>query len=142
MSSRYISKDLREKVFKVAQYRCGYCLTPQRLVGPILEIDHLIPVSLGGTSEEKNLWVACPNCNGGKSSRIEVIDPLSADSVPLFNPRQDNWEEHFVWSDEGTKIIGISAIGRATVTALKMNRPENIVTRELWVAVGWHPPKN
>jgi hypothetical protein len=30
--------------------------------------------------------------------------------------------------------------GRATVDALKLNNPEIVAARVLWVGAGWHPP--
>ncbi len=39
---------------------------------------------------------ACFHCNRQKSNKITVIDPESHDENPLFNPRQDNWKEHFI----------------------------------------------
>jgi hypothetical protein len=47
MSRTYVSKELRERVAAQALYRCGYCLTAQAIVGAPMEIDHLIPESLG-----------------------------------------------------------------------------------------------
>ncbi len=34
-----------------------------------LEIEHLVPLSKGGTNEERNLWLACPICNEAKSGQ-------------------------------------------------------------------------
>jgi 5-methylcytosine-specific restriction endonuclease McrA len=58
MSQTYIPKELRVRVAQAAQYRCGYCLTGAAIVGSPLEIDHLLPESLGGKTEEANLWLA------------------------------------------------------------------------------------
>jgi hypothetical protein len=41
--------------------------------------------------------------------------------VLLFNPRKDHWETHFGWSNDGRRVKGRTAIGRATVDALDMN---------------------
>lgn len=38
-----------------ARYRCGYCQTAEAIVGTPMEIDHIIPESLGGLTEEDNL---------------------------------------------------------------------------------------
>lgn len=140
MSSHYIPKPVRHSVAKAANYRCGYCLTPQSIVGPLLEIDHIIPEALGGTADEDNLWLACPTCNGAKSDRIQAIDPESGENVSFFNPRLDSWTEHFIWLNEGAVIAGLTPKGRATVTALNMNHPDIVAARQLWVTVGWHPP--
>ena len=59
--------------------------------------------------------------------------------TPLFNPRQQSWVEHFAWSEDSTEIIGLTACGRATVEALKMNNLRMVRARRLWASVGWHP---
>ena len=122
MPSR-ISPALRERVAAAARYRCGYCLTSQRVVGPLLEIDHIIPESRGGASAEDNLWLACPPCNGHKSDQVEAVDPETGQTVPLFNPRTQRWQDHFTWMEDGAVILGITATGRATVSALQVNPP-------------------
>jgi len=35
-----------------------------------LEIEHIIPLAMGGTDEESNLWLACPICNAHKSAAL------------------------------------------------------------------------
>lgn len=140
MSSQYIPKDIRRRVAKAARYRCGYCLTAQTIIGPLLEIDHIIPEAQGGSSNEENLWLACPLCNASKSDRVMVLDSETSVTVPLFNPRQDIWIDHFRWLEDGTIIHGLTAIGRATVETLNMNHPDVVVARQLWVTAGWHPP--
>jgi hypothetical protein len=62
------------------------------------------------------------------------------DLVPLFNPRTQVWAEHLVWSDNGVEIIGLTPVGRATVSALKLNQPFMLRARRRWVMAGWHPP--
>ncbi len=140
MSAGRIPATVRRRVAAEAQYRCGYCHTSQAVVGPLLEIDHLVPESRGGSSDASNLWLACPLCNGAKADRLEAIDPIGGVPVRLFNPRLDRWSEHFEWSAEGTMIKGVTAIGRATVMALKLNALSQVEVRRLWVEAGWHPP--
>jgi 5-methylcytosine-specific restriction endonuclease McrA len=117
-------------------------LTPEALVGAPLEIDHLLPVSLGGLTVEANLWLACSLCNRYKGSQLVVLDPITRDLVPLFNPRRQVWREHFTWTESGDRIVGLTRIGRATLIALVLNRPSRVHTRRLWVSAGWHPPKD
>lgn len=140
MSQTRISPAVRQRVAAASRYRCGYCLTSQRIIGPLLEIDHYLPESKGGSSDEANLWLACPMCNSHKADRITALDPASETEVPIFNPRQQRWDAHFVWEERGTIVRGITSIGRATVQALQMNHPDVVAARQLWVAVGWHPP--
>lgn len=140
--TEHIPKGLRERVAAQAQHRCGYCLTSETIVGAPMEIDHIIPRSLGGLTAEENLWLACPLCNEHKGIRTVALDPLTGEMVPLFNPRRQIWGEHFAWTATGDRIIGLTAIGRATVIALHLNRSSLVKARQGWVAVGWHPPKD
>lgn len=139
--SEYISKPLRKGVTVQARHRCGYCLTSEAIVGTPMEIDHIVPRSLGGLTEEDNLWLACSLCNENKGIRTVALDPLTGEMAPLFNPRRQVWQEHFAWIAEGDRIIGLTAIGRATVIALNLNRLSLVKARQVWVAAGWHPPK-
>lgn len=141
MSSGRLPPEVRRRVAKVSNYRCGYCLTSQRVVGPLLKIDHIIPEARGGSVDESNLWLACPLCNGAKADRLHGVDPSTGETIRLFNPRTDDWAEHFEWQFGGTVIAGLTAIGRSTVHALKLNRPDVVAARELWVLAGWHPPR-
>jgi hypothetical protein len=142
MSPSYIPKALRDSVSIQARFRCGYCLTTEAVVGAPMELDHLIPQSLGGLTEEKNLWLACSLCNDHKSGRIAAQDPVSGEIVRLFNPRIQIWSEHFRWTAESDRIIGLTPSGRATVVALNLNRIALVKARRAWVSVGWHPPKD
>ena len=142
MSRTRVPKLLREKVEATAKHRCGYCLSAAAIVGAPMEIDHLVPESLGGLTEEENLWLACSLCNDHKSDRVSALDPITGEFVRLFNPRHQEWNEHFGWTGAGDRIVGLTPIGRATVAALHLNRPSLVKARQLWVAVGWHPPKD
>ena len=138
--AKRISAAIRQRVAKTARFRCGYCLTPQRIIGPLLEIDHIVPQARGGTDDEDNLFLACPMCNSHKADRLEALDPESRATVPFFNPRTERWDDHFEWIEEGAVIRGKTPKGRATVAALTMNHPDIVSARRLWVIAGWHPP--
>jgi HNH endonuclease len=139
--SRYIPADISQRVREAAKNRCGYCLSPQRLVMARLEIEHMIPLAKGGTNDEINLWLACPLCNGHKADKTHAKDPETGETCPLFNPRTQSWNEHFCWSEDGTQIKGLTPMGRATVVALKLDcDTDAIEVRRYWVAAGWHPP--
>ncbi|HNQ78219.1 MAG TPA: HNH endonuclease [Acidobacteriota bacterium] len=62
-----INKKTRFEVFKRDSFKCQYC----GAVAPnvLLVIDHIKPVSLGGTNDLINLITACQPCNAGKSDR-------------------------------------------------------------------------
>lgn len=140
MTSAYISREVERRVRQMAQDRCGYCLSQQQYVFAPLEIEHIVPRALDGTSNEENLWLACPLCNSYKGVQCEGIDPLTHEVVPLFNPRMQKWQEHFAWSEDSTQIVGQTACGRATVIALQLNNIIAVTVRRAWVSAGWHPP--
>lgn len=141
MTGVYIPRELRDRVAEQARHRCGYCQTPAALIGTPLEIEHIIPISLGGLTVEENLWLACSLCNNHKGNRVAARDSLSGEIVPFFNPRRQVWAEHFTWGDEGARMIERSAVGRVTILALRLNRPSLVFTRRAWISVGWHPPR-
>lgn len=106
-----------------------------------LTMEHIKPRSLGGSDLLDNLAAACYRCNEFKGSKINLIDPVTNELTSLFNPRLDIWSEHFSWIEYGTTIEGISPVGRATIISLRLNNPDILVARALWIEVGWHPPK-
>lgn len=120
--------------------RCEYCGASERVTGVPLEVDHIIPLSRRGVTEQTNLCRACSQCNTYKADQTEGVDPVSANRVPLFDSRRQRWAEHFAWSEDGAQIVGLTSIGRATVATLRMNDPVSVRARRLWVSVGWHPP--
>jgi HNH endonuclease len=135
-------QEIERRVRALAGNRCGYCLSPQQLVLGLLEIEHLLPSSLGGTDDEENLWLACRMCNNFKSAHVSALDPQSNRFVPLFNPRRCVWNVHFQWSDDGKRIVGKTDRGRATVIALQLNNIVAVTVRANWIIAGWHPSKD
>lgn len=137
-----ISKDLDAKIRRQAKNRCGYCLNPQELLPFKLEIEHLHPQALEGKSVEENLWLACRECNAHKAIKTKAIDRLTGKTVKLFNPRKQNWREHFEFSQDFSEIIGKTACGRATVDALQMNNIYQSTARLAWRETSKFPPKD
>jgi len=103
-------------------------------------IEHIQPVSRGGESVIDNLALACPGCNGHKYNKVEGPDPVDGRLVALFNPRAQEWRDHFKWNDDFTHIVGSTPTGRATVDALNLNRPGVVNIRGALFAIGAHPP--
>ena len=68
---RRLSTRERLDFFLAAQgrcQRCGWALTP----GTRWEVDHVIPLALGGRDHPDNLQVLCSPCHGGKTHREDV----------------------------------------------------------------------
>jgi hypothetical protein len=141
MPRESVPAAVQARIRAVARDRCGYCLSPQRLVMARLEIEHIVPVSHGGTSDESTLWLSCPLCNRAKADRTHAPDPDSGSLEPLFNPRLQKWSDHFRWVDGGLRITGTTPVGRATVAALHLDDDvDAIAVRGYWILAGWHPP--
>lgn len=141
-SSDYVPDELRRRVSEQARFRCGYCLRSAALLGMPLTIDHILPQALGGETVEENLWLACHRCNGFKATQTNAVDNITGENSALYDPRTQDWAEHFMWSADGVQMIGKTPTGRATVEALKMNNDEIVVTRRHWVSAGWWPPQD
>src|SRR4026208_1778559 len=91
-----------------ARDACEYCLMPTRTR---FDIDHIVPLSwwteylrgallvqpVGGDREPNHLenfaW-SCSHCNGFKGNRVS--GRVGRHSLPLFHPRRDRWDEHFL----------------------------------------------
>jgi hypothetical protein len=140
MSKRTIPAAMRRSLVAEARGRCAYCRTPTAISGARLVVDHIVPEALGGPTELENLCLACHCCNEFKGVQVSSQDPVSRRVVALFHPRRHRWSDHFRWSPDGSQVLGISRIGRATIVALNMNHPLIVEARRLWTAVGWHPP--
>ena len=141
MSKKYIRKALRELVTERASNCCEYCQTQGDPTAMPMEIDHIIPLAMQGMTEENNLCLACTYCNDAKNNRIVGLDVESGSYITLYNPRTQEWKDHFGWSSDGERVIGLSQTGRATILTLNLNRPELVRGRRVWFRVGWHPPK-
>ncbi len=142
MSRSYVSRPLRDQITAEARQRCGYCLTSSSITGTPMEMDHIIPESLGGLTVRENLWLACSMCNDHKGNRIAGADPSTGEVVRLFDPRRQVWLEHFGWSAGGDILLGKTPTGRATIVAVRLNRAELVEARRGWVIAGWHPPRD
>ena len=72
----------------------------------------------------------CFACNAYKGPNLTAIDPKTKALVPLFNPRRQSWDEHFVMA--GAEIRGLTPTGRATVHLLNMNAARRIALRRAY----------
>lgn len=130
--------ELQRLVEARAQQRCEYCRMHQSLQGASFHIEHILPVSLGGTDDPDNLAWACPGCNLKKSNRVMVVDPATGTEVRLLHPRRDRWEDHLTW--EGYSLVGLTPIGRALVAAFDLNLERRCRIRQAEEVFGLFPP--
>jgi hypothetical protein len=130
-----IPRAIRDQVFKRDLGACQYCRLVQIGQSSVFHINHIIPKSKGGLTVESNLALQCPYCSLSKSNRLVFTDPHSNELVTLFHPLQQRWSEHFAIEENGV-CRGLSAVGRATVEALRMNDPLPRVARALQIRLG------
>jgi len=139
-ANRYISEAIQNQVRKRAKFLCEYCHASEQWQYVSFTVDHVIPLTKGGTNSIDNLALACFHCNRQKSDKLKAFDEQSLSEVPLFNPRIDSWQEHFIWSTDTLSIIGLTPTGRATVAALAFNRARIINIRAADREIVRHPP--
>src|SRR5205807_1590389 len=137
--SELIPASLARRVRQRAGDVCEYCRLPQWSQEATFHVDHIHPLADGGPTKEENLALACVTCSLRKGARTQARDPKRKVLVPLFHPRRDRWADHFRWT-KTWRLAGRTATGRATVTALGMNRPAIVFIRRAWVALGRFPP--
>jgi hypothetical protein len=115
--------------------RCEYCRMPQAAT-PFgrFNIEHIVARQHEGGDDESNLALACPRCNSFKGPNLSAIDPESGQTVVLFNPRTQSWDQHFQL--QGVLIVGLTEIGRATAKLLNMNSPDRVKLRRVLIARG------
>lgn len=129
-----MAKSLRPQVWKRAQGCCEYCGLPQDLTSLPHEIDHIRARKHRGSHTLQNTCLACAGCNAAKGPNAAGYDPETDTLVPLFNPRQDQWEEHFAW--DGPILLGKTTIGRATIDVLRINGPMRVQHRRWLLEAG------
>ena len=138
--SVYVPVELRRQVRAHFRDHCAYCLTPEALTVVIFEFEHILPRCLGGATSFENLCLSCPTCNRYKSDRTFGSGDEQTRQTALFHPHRDSWTKHFSWNESATELIGLTTTGQVTIDMLRMNRPQLIRVRCLWVAMGEHPP--
>lgn len=123
-----IDAAVRALVRHRAGHRCEYCLLKQEhLPFSTFQVEHIIPRKHGGDDDPANLALTCDRCNSHKGANLTGIDPETGEIIALFNPRKHSWEEHFRLSD--IAIVGLTAVGRATVRVLNMNEERRVRLR-------------
>jgi len=95
---KQVSKTVRFEVFKRDSFACQYC--GRKAPDVLLVIDHIEPVSKGGTNDLLNLITACNDCNAGKSDR-QLTDSTVFDKqrqqLEELQERKEQIEMMFLW---------------------------------------------
>jgi len=136
--SRAIPDSIRKRVAERAGHRCEYCLVPERFLATTFHIDHIRSIKHGGATALENLAYACPHCNQKKGTDVATfLDEGSEQTIRIFNPRKDNWENHFEVANG--EVLPKTAIGAASVQVLEMNQPDRLIFRQALAEAGYYP---
>jgi hypothetical protein len=127
--SFHTSPEVRQIVASRANYVCEYCLTAEKDAYFRFQMEHIISLKHGGSSEVDNLALACVFCNRYKGSDIAALIPSGNELVRFYNPRTDGWREHFRLN--GVAIEPLTNIGEATIRILQMNHDDQILERQV-----------
>jgi hypothetical protein len=125
--SRWISAELRQTIADRASLLCEYCLIAEADTFYGCEVDHIISLKHGGSSELDNLAYACAPCNRAKGSDVGSICS-AGEFTRFFNPRTDRWSEHFLL--EGAAIRSLTTIGEVTTRIFGFNESTRLHERE------------
>src|SRR5438128_749523 len=125
--SDYVREDLRRQVVARAEHLCEYCLIHEGDTYFGCEVDHIIGLKHGGPTEADNLAYACFFCNRQKGSDIGSILWPTGELLRFYNPRIDQWSEHFRL--DGAIIKPISGIGEVTARILGFNDAGRVLER-------------
>ena len=117
-----MNRDLLREVWSRARRCCEYCRLPAAAHPLPFHVDHIVALQHGGRTESSNLALACLHCNRHKVPNIAGRDGGAGELVRLFDPRRDQWGQHFEW--DGPDLVGKTAVGRATIQVLAMNEPD------------------
>jgi hypothetical protein len=135
--SQRASAALRRLVQARAHRRCEYCLIHEEDSHFAHQADHVVAQKHRGPTHEDNLAWACYLCNLLKGSDIASVDIESGQVVRLFNPRSDQWADHFRLEDG--QIVPLTPVGRVTEYLLQFNQPQIVQERRWLVEAGRYP---
>lgn len=141
MNNSRPTQKQRQQVLTRAKGYCEYCLSQERFSPDMFSIDHIIPLAAGGKTSLDNLALSCQRCNNKKYTNTKAFDSVTGRMVSFYHPRQHKWYKHFAWSEDLIYLIGLTPIGRVTITTLDLNRSGVVNLRRLLCTVDEHPPE-
>jgi hypothetical protein len=89
-----LSKKIRFEVFKRDGFKCVYCgRIPSEAV---LEVDHVMAVSNGGTDDINNLITSCFDCNRGKSNiKLSTLPATVQENIEKLQNQEEQLTEYY-----------------------------------------------
>lgn len=98
-----LNKRLRVHILARDEYRCRMCARSGE--GVVLQVDHIVPISTGGTDVLDNLATLCQDCNAGKSaynfpnyaSMTVIPDSLEGYFKFVHDPKTGDFEQYHLY---------------------------------------------
>lgn len=84
---KIVSKELKKEIFAEQGRLCNHCKT---IPHGSFDLDHILPVSAGGTNDRHNLQVLCMPCHKSKSGKEAGMRTLHG------KYRGANWDEYVI----------------------------------------------
>src|SRR2546425_67064 len=88
------------------------CIIPSHRLRQVCQNQNSERVQQNANRRYLNSW-ELPNSR--KYVSTEALDPVTGETVPLYNPRRHRWLEHFAWNEDYILVMGVPQTGRATV---------------------------
>lgn len=99
-------KTTRERLWEETSGHCVYCGHPVSLEQ--MEVDHIVPRSLGGDNSFDNKVCACPQCNAAKGNLLVedyLEKAMSQKKLRHYRNRLDTLVEQFKISEEKAELL-------------------------------------
>jgi hypothetical protein len=132
-----MSASLRREVWERGGGNCEYCQLPQEHDPRPFHLDHIRPQKHDGPTVSENLALCCAACSLFKGPSPAGYDPETDKLTPLFNPRIEDWRDHFAWN--GGALEGRTPVGRTTIAVLRINDTLRVQHRQLLMELGVFP---
>jgi len=133
-----LSNKQKQAVRERAGECCEYCRLAQTASFARFHVDHIIAIKHGGTDDDDNLCLACPDCNAYKGENVAAFDPTTGNPTALYHPRKQSWDDHFALESDAA-ITGRTPEGRTTVVVLRYNDDERVKQRLSEQTAGNYP---
>jgi hypothetical protein len=125
-----VPESIRRLVIARAAGYCEYCRMRQSWEPfHAYHVEYIVAKQHRGTDDIGNLALACHHCNLFKGPNLTSRDPDGDALVPVFHPRNGEWNDHFRIESGG--VIGLTDIGRTTVFLLEMNADQRVDLRSI-----------
>jgi HNH endonuclease len=133
--ARWISTELRQTIADRAKQLCEYCLIAEADTFYGCQVDHIISLKHGGSSDPENLAYACALCNRAKGSDVGSI--ASSGVHTLIQSSYGSLGGHFRLA--GATIEPLSPIGKVTARIFGFNDSSRLHEHEEMIRFGTYP---